>query len=108
VQLRLCAAHPVRRRRPGGRPGAVPGTADHRRGGALPAGGHAADGRRGRSPDDLTRGTLAQIAHFFEHYKDLESGKWVKVLGWAGADAAGQEIIDGVKGYQQASRKPNF
>ncbi len=61
-----------------------------------------------RSPDDLTQGTLAQIAHFFQHYKDLEPGKWVKVLGWVGADEAGQEIISGVKGYQQASRKPNF
>jgi inorganic pyrophosphatase len=61
-----------------------------------------------RSPDDLTQGTLAQIAHFFQHYKDLEPGKWVKVLGWVGAAEAGQEIISGVKGYQQASRKPKF
>ena len=32
--------------------------------------------------------TLEQIQHFFEHYKDLEPGKWVKVLGWGDADEA--------------------
>jgi inorganic pyrophosphatase len=57
---------------------------------------------------DLPEITLQQIQHFFEHYKDLEPGKWVKVLGWVGAAEAAQEIINGVKGYQQASRKPNF
>ncbi|MBV9811740.1 MAG: inorganic diphosphatase [Acetobacteraceae bacterium] len=31
---------------------------------------------------DLPQITLDQIQHFFEHYKDLEPGKWVKVLGW--------------------------
>jgi len=36
--------------------------------------------------------TLAQIRHFFEHYKDLEAGKWVKVEGWAGPDAARAEM----------------
>ena len=35
---------------------------------------------------------LKTIQHFFEHYKDLEAGKWVKVLGWEGADAAREEI----------------
>jgi inorganic pyrophosphatase len=33
--------------------------------------------------------TLAQISHFFEHYKDLERGKWVKVMGWV--DRGGEE-----------------
>ena len=37
---------------------------------------------------DLPEITLQQIQHFFEHYKDLEPGKWVKVLGWGGADEA--------------------
>jgi hypothetical protein len=35
---------------------------------------------------------LDQIAHFFEHYKDLEPGKWVKVNGWEGPEAAKKEI----------------
>jgi inorganic pyrophosphatase len=37
---------------------------------------------------DLPRITLEQIQHFFEHYKDLEPGKWVKVLGWGDAAEA--------------------
>jgi inorganic pyrophosphatase len=39
---------------------------------------------------------LERIGHFFEHYKDLEKGKWVKVEGWVGADEAKQEILDGI------------
>jgi inorganic pyrophosphatase len=37
---------------------------------------------------DLPRITLEQVLHFFEHYKELEPGKWVKVLGWGDADKA--------------------
>ncbi|HEX2752551.1 MAG TPA: inorganic diphosphatase [Alphaproteobacteria bacterium] len=37
-----------------------------------------------------------QIAHFFEHYKDLEKGKWVKDLKWQGVDEAKQAILDGI------------
>jgi len=37
---------------------------------------------------DLPKITLEQIQHFFEHYKDLEAGKWVKVVGWGDRDAA--------------------
>lgn len=49
---------------------------------------------------DLPELLLNQIEHFFEHYKDLEKGKWVKVQGWADKEAAKQEIIDGVKRYE--------
>ena len=38
-----------------------------------------------------------QIQHFFEHYKDLEKGKWVKVTGWEGPDVAKALIVDGIK-----------
>jgi inorganic pyrophosphatase len=48
---------------------------------------------------DLPALTLAQIGHFFEHYKDLEPGKWVKVDGWADAQAARVEIMAGVTRY---------
>ena len=41
---------------------------------------------------DLPEISLQQIRHFFEHYKDLESAKWVKVLGWGDA-AQAQEYI---------------
>jgi inorganic pyrophosphatase len=59
-------------------------------------------------PRDLPDTVLAQIAHFFEHYKDLEPGKWVKVHGWAGADEARAEIMAGVKRYKAARPKPKF
>ena len=45
---------------------------------------------------DLPKITLDQIQHFFEHYKDLEPGKWVKVLGWGGADEARKLIQDAI------------
>ncbi|MEW9898593.1 inorganic diphosphatase [Chitinivorax sp. PXF-14] len=55
-----------------------------------------------KSTDDLPELLLSQIAHFFEHYKDLEKGKWVKVQGWADAEAAKQEIVAGVARYEKA------
>ncbi len=58
--------------------------------------------------EDLPQGLLNQIAHFFEHYKDLEEGKWVKVEGWSDAEAAKAEILASVKNYQKAPQKPNF
>jgi len=60
------------------------------------------------TPDDLPGSTLAQIAHFFQHYKDLEPGKWVKVEGWVGPKEAKQEILDGVARYKRAKVKPKF
>src|SRR5437588_1172715 len=49
-----------------------------------------------RTYSDLPEITLQQIQHFFEHYKDLEKSKWVKVLRWAGAEEAHQLILDGI------------
>ena len=48
---------------------------------------------------DLPELLIKQIEHFFEHYKDLEEGKWVKIEGWAGADAARAEIIKAAAAY---------
>jgi inorganic pyrophosphatase len=45
---------------------------------------------------DLPRITLEQIQHFFEHYKDLEPGKWVKIAGWGDAAAARQCIQEAI------------
>ena len=56
-----------------------------------------------QKPEDFPAMMLNQISHFFEHYKDLEPNKWVKVEGWVGADAAKAEIMAGVQRYQQAS-----
>ena len=44
------------------------------------------------SIDDLPRITLAAIEHFFQSYKDLEPGKWVKIIGWVGRAEAEAEI----------------
>ncbi len=55
-----------------------------------------------QSLDDLHELQLQQIAHFFERYKDLEKGKWVKVKGWEGKDAAHKEILDGVANFKKA------
>ncbi|MCE1239480.1 MAG: inorganic diphosphatase [Azonexaceae bacterium] len=52
--------------------------------------------------EDVPELLRKQIAHFFEHYKDLEPGKWVKVLGWEGIDSAKKEINEGVARYQAA------
>ena len=52
--------------------------------------------------------TLEQIQHFFEHYKDLEPGKWVKVIGWGGPEEAATEIVDGLERFQAAKHKPQF
>ncbi|GAA6136805.1 inorganic diphosphatase [Arenicella sp. 4NH20-0111] len=51
---------------------------------------------------DVQQEMLDKISHFFEHYKDLEQGKWVKVRGWAGKDEARQEIIDSAERYNNA------
>ena len=42
---------------------------------------------------------LERIGHFFEHYKDLEKGKWVKLDGWVDADDAKAEITAGIERY---------
>ncbi len=49
-----------------------------------------------RNYTDLPEITLKQIEHFFQHYKDLETGKWVKVLRWGDAAEAKQILIDSI------------
>lgn len=51
---------------------------------------------------DLPEITIQQIQHFFEHYKDLETGKWVKVKGWGDAAAAEQMIVEAIERAKQA------
>mgnify|MGYP006276288897 FL=1 len=50
-----------------------------------------------QSYEDINDHRLHQIQHFFEHYKDLEKGKWVKVEGWGGVDEAKEEIVNGIE-----------
>jgi inorganic pyrophosphatase len=46
---------------------------------------------------DLPEITLQQIQHFFEHYKDLEPNKWVKVVRWGNAEDAHRLILEGIE-----------
>ena len=46
---------------------------------------------------DLPEITLKQIEHFFGHYKDLEPGKWVKILGWGDAARARAMVLEGIE-----------
>ena len=57
---------------------------------------------RWQKPEDLNPMRLKAIEHFFEHYKDLEPGKWVKVQGWEGKEAAHKEIMDGIAAYNNS------
>jgi inorganic pyrophosphatase len=54
-----------------------------------------------KTVDDVPEYLKDQIKHFFEHYKALEKGKWVKVEGWQGVDAAHKEITDGVANFKK-------
>jgi len=54
-----------------------------------------------QKPEDINDLRLQQIQHFFEHYKDLEPGKWVKIEGWFGPEDAKQEILNGVAAYNK-------
>ncbi len=53
---------------------------------------------------DLPDITLKQIEHFFQHYKDLESSKWVKVLGWGDAAEAKRLILESIDRAQAPSK----
>jgi len=53
---------------------------------------------------DLPRITLEQVQHFFEHYKDLEPGKWVKMGGWGDAEEARQLIREAIA---RAAQQPH-
>jgi inorganic pyrophosphatase len=57
---------------------------------------------------DMPQHLLDQIAHFFEHYKDLDEGKWVRIAGWGDREEACQEILASVKMFEDAPEKPAF
>ena len=54
---------------------------------------------------DLPQITIDQIQHFFEHYKDLEPGKWVKVVNWGDAADAKQFIVEAIARYEADKAK---
>lgn len=51
---------------------------------------------------DISPDLIMAIEHFFSHYKDLEKGKWVKVDGWEGPEAAKKEIMASLERHQRA------
>jgi inorganic pyrophosphatase len=52
---------------------------------------------------DLPKALLDSISHFFDHYKDLEPGKWVKIEGWVDAEEAKREILESIERYNAES-----
>ena len=56
-------------------------------------------------PQDLSELLINSIHHFFEHYKDLEPGKWVKVNGWGDAEEAKAEILSSIARYNEQTDK---
>ena len=51
---------------------------------------------------------LERIGHFFEHYKDLEKDKWVKLDGWGNAEEAKQILRESITRYENSGDKPKF
>lgn len=58
--------------------------------------------------EQVSQHWLDRIGHFFEHYKDLEKGKWVKLDGWKGATDAKRILLESVERFNNAPIKPNF
>ncbi len=58
--------------------------------------------------DQVSPHWLERIGHFFEHYKDLEKGKWVKLDGWKGAADAKRILLESVATLQQRAGKAQF
>lgn len=53
--------------------------------------------------DDLSRGILDQIRHFFEHYKELEKNKWVRIIGFESAVETKNAILHAIERYRNGS-----
>ena len=75
---------------------------------AVPVGAVSELYRDVASVRDLPDLTLDQISHFFEHYKDLEKGKWVKIDGWRGPEEARKEILEAIERFRAEPERPNF
>lgn len=69
---------------------------------AVPAGKLSPEYKDITSYQQLPPLLIEQIQHFFEHYKELEPNKWVKVEGWADADEAKEEILSSIRRYEEA------
>ncbi|MCW8408760.1 inorganic diphosphatase [Legionella sp. PATHC035] len=58
-----------------------------------------------KTHEDIPQHLLNSLEHFFSHYKDLEEGKWVKLNGWVGPEAAYEEIMASVARFDDKEKK---
>jgi len=75
---------------------------------AMPEDKLCVDSRTIKNKEDISITLLNRIAHFFEHYKDLENNKWVRIDGWGDKADAFDEINSSVIRYNEAAEKPCF
>ena len=54
--------------------------------------------------EQVSRHWLERIGHFFEHYKDLEPGKWVRIGNWRDASEARRMIVEAMDRYQAQAK----
>ena len=52
----------------------------------------------------MSKTLLARVIHFFQHYKDLDTGKWAQVDGWSGVAEAKEEVRRGVERYKELKK----
>jgi inorganic pyrophosphatase len=64
--------------------------------------------RNVRCVEDIDELLRMQITHFFDHYKDLETAKWVDIKGWEETDSAHREILEAITRFESMTDKPNF
>ena len=53
-----------------------------------------------KNTKEINEKTKERISHFFEHYKDLEKDKWVKLIGWGNKEEAIEIIHDSIKSFK--------
>ena len=53
--------------------------------------------------NDISENIKKQISHFFEHYKELEGGKYVKISGWGNKEQAMKKIFDAIERFEKTS-----
>lgn len=75
---------------------------------AVPVDNLSSSYRHIQCKEDVPQQLLKQLSHFFEHYKDLEEDKWVKIEGWLPVEDAKQEINDSLERFKKAPVKPHF
>jgi inorganic pyrophosphatase len=58
--------------------------------------------------DQVSKHWLERIGHFFQHYKDLEPGKWVKISGWGDAAQARKIVLEAVERFKASPEEMHY